>query len=551
MRLKRHESLMSNLPTVPVWHQGNSARTTYRVAPQNIERVICHRLKNDIEQYLIRWRSEDKSRPLLSWHSLDVLAECLAHVQVYLSKVTSRLHVHDGVSTSETTSRSVSRKRKSPGAEPGSLWWGQPLNKEKHGLDVVISAISSSASERSSTPSSGIESSDVFNCSFEKRAGYLVAKPVKDLTKLSLPTRQMKDEAKNTPMTQAEHAIRQRFLEMLKESPGICLENNVDSTTPSLNFQFIDGYVFNEGVQPLGDEFVVGCEKPCKPHMGGNCGCEYTAKCACLEFAAVDEDTLARKGGQEHEEYQRLKEENGGMQPMTTPGLNPPKRFPYKKGVAGVPNTLQPFYLEQRFPIYECNLKCNCGPICKSRLVQKGRQVWLTIFKTPDRGWGVRTNENLIRGEFIDVYLGEVLTNGEAQRREERARKSGKDKASYLYALDKFIGDDPGLDENTCHVVDGEYMGNVTRFMNHSCEPNCRQYTVSLNKNDIWVYNVAFFAYRDIAMGEELTFDYLDQDEQEEDEVLRMRQEEALDPNNNEKKSCNCGASKCRGYLWT
>ena len=93
-------------------------------------------------------------------------------------------------------------------------------------------------------------------------------------------------------------------------------------------------------------------------------------------------------------------------------------------------------------------------------------------------------------------------------------------------------------------------MGNATRFINHSCEPNCRQYTVSHNKYDLRVYNLAFFAYKEIPAGTELTFDYLDKDEEEEEDVLRKREEAMADPANEDKRPCNCGASKCRGYLW-
>jgi histone-lysine N-methyltransferase SUV39H len=166
---------------------------------------------------------------------------------------------------------------------------------------------------------------------------------------------------------------------------------------------------------------------------------------------------------------------------------------------------------------------------------------------TENRGWGVRCNEDLIKGEFIDVYLGEVLTNEETTERESKA---GADKASYLYNLDKFVGDDPALTLQTCYVVDGQYMGNATRFINHSCEPNCRQYTVSHNKYDLWVYNLAFFACENIPKGEELTFDYKDKDEEEEEDVVARREAAFADPRKKHLRRCNCGARKCRGYLW-
>lgn len=354
----------------------------------------------------------------------------------------------------------------------------------------------------------------------------------------------MKEHAAATPgpIAAAERLIRDAFLEKLRYVPGVYLQNEVDSTTPSLDFKFIDKFILRKGVYAADPETNPGCQLKCKPNMGGNCGCEYTRDCECLEYAAVDEERLAKKFPEMNARYLEEKEAGGFVD---TEGL--PKRFPYSKPQPGTVQTLNKFYLEERHPIYECNDNCNCGPNCKTRLVNKGRHVDLTIFKTANRGWGVYCNENLIRGEFIDVYLGEVLTNEETSRREDAA---DSDKGSYLYSLDKFVGDDPQLTDKTCFVVDGQYMGNATRFINHSCEPNCRQYTVSYNKYDLRFYNLAFFAYENIPAGTELTFDYVDKDEEEEEDVLRKREAAMRDPENEDKRPCNCSASKCRGYLW-
>lgn len=60
-------------------------------------------------------------------------------------------------------------------------------------------------------------------------------------------------------------------------------------------------------------------------------------------------------------------------------------------------------------PIYECNSKCRCGPDCANRVVQKGIQYDLCIFKTANgRGWGVRTLQRIYKNSFVMEYLGEV-----------------------------------------------------------------------------------------------------------------------------------------------
>ncbi|EME50278.1 SET-domain-containing histone methyltransferase-like protein [Dothistroma septosporum NZE10] len=358
----------------------------------------------------------------------------------------------------------------------------------------------------------------------------------------------MIEVARRTPVSQAESAIRHKFMHMLRKVKGVELENKVDTTTPSLNFTFVNDYVLRDGIYSQPPGTFEGCVRKCKPDMGQNIGCEYTALCECLEYAAVDEKSLQKKDPHLHLQYMSAK---AAGQTIDTTGM--PKRFPYKKasGDSKRPQTLQTFYRQERFPIYECNDNCRCGPICKSRVVQKGRKVPLTVFKTPNRGWGVYCSEDLIQGEFIDTYLGEVITNAEADKRE---GKSGKEKNSYFYWLDKFLGDPldgaQELTEEMCYVVDGQYMGNVTRFINHSCEPNCRQYTISYNKNDIRLYSLAFFAYEDIPAGTELTFDYQDEDEVEYEAAVQRREEAECKPESKGRVRCSCGAPKCRGFLW-
>lgn len=360
----------------------------------------------------------------------------------------------------------------------------------------------------------------------------------------TLPTRNMLGEAARTPTPQAEAAVRDAFHQKLRSLPEVFLENKLDSSTPSLSFKFIKDYITGDGVYRADPETFEGCQKPCKPHMGQHCGCEYTALCTCLEYAAVNEPKLEKDKPEVYEQYVTARA-NGDY--IDTTGW--PKRFPYHKAKGEQnPQTLVEFYLNSRNPIYECNKNCNCGPVCKSRVVQKGRRVPLTIFKTANRGWGLKCQEDLLHGEFIDTYLGEIITNEEADRRESQA--DTKEKASYLYSLDKFVGDDPDLTTDNCYVVDGQYMGGPTRFINHSCEPNCRQFTVSYNKHDLRVYDLAFFAIEFIPKGTELTFDYMDAEEEEEEDALRRREQAANDPKNLDKVPCNCGARKCRGYLW-
>ena len=53
-------------------------------------------------------------------------------------------------------------------------------------------------------------------------------------------------------------------------------------------------------------------------------------------------------------------------------------------------------------------------------------------------------------------------------------------------------------------VIDATRMGGWARFINHSCDPNCRVEKWDVNGEE----RCAIFALRDIVAGEELTFDY-------------------------------------------
>ena len=110
-------------------------------------------------------------------------------------------------------------------------------------------------------------------------------------------------------------------------------------------------------------------------------------------------------------------------------------------------------------PIFECNSKCSCPYDCANRVVQYGRQIPLCIFRTSNgRGWGVKTLEPIKANTFITEYVGEVITNEEAERRGRQYDKKG---ATYLFDLDFD-------DENTAFTIDAAKMGNISHFFNHS-----------------------------------------------------------------------------------
>ncbi|KAL4755041.1 hypothetical protein BDW72DRAFT_200396 [Aspergillus terricola var. indicus] len=223
-------------------------------------------------------------------------------------------------------------------------------------------------------------------------------------------------------------------------------------------FEFINEYKLREGVAPISKEFQSGC------------GCETIClpdRCQCL---AQEEDSEERIIA-----YKRAPD-------------NP--RF----------MVLRPEFMKRTSMIFECNSLCGCEDKCWNRVIQLGRTIRLEIFHTGARGFGLRSPDPIRAGQFIDLYLGEVITTSKADQREKIA--NARNAPSYLFNLDFLV------DDESSYVVDGANYGAATRFINHSCNPNCRMFAVSRTHGDDYLYDLAFFALRDIKPGTELTFDY-------------------------------------------
>lgn len=60
--------------------------------------------------------------------------------------------------------------------------------------------------------------------------------------------------------------------------------------------------------------------------------------------------------------------------------------------------------------IYECNSRCKCKKNCLNRVVQHSLEMKLQVFKTSNRGWGLRCVNDIPKGAFICIYAGHLLT---------------------------------------------------------------------------------------------------------------------------------------------
>ncbi|XP_016911060.1 histone-lysine N-methyltransferase EHMT2 [Apis cerana] len=164
--------------------------------------------------------------------------------------------------------------------------------------------------------------------------------------------------------------------------------------------------------------------------------------------------------------------------------------------------------------LFECNPACDCNRItCNNRVIQHGLTQRFQLFRTKGKGWGLRTLRHIPKGSYVCEYVGEIISDSEADHREDD---------SYLFDLDNRDGE--------TYCIDARRYGNIARFINHSCAPNLLPVRVFVEHQDLHFPRIAFFANRDIEADEELGFDY-----GEKFWIIKCKS-----------FTCTCGAENCR-----
>lgn len=87
--------------------------------------------------------------------------------------------------------------------------------------------------------------------------------------------------------------------------------------------------------------------------------------------------------------------------------------------------------------------------------------------------------------------------------------------------------------ENSPYAINGERKGNIGRFLNHSCDPNCFAQNVFVDSHDLRFPWLAFYSLRHIPALSEICWDY----------------HYDIESVKNRKIKCYCGAFNCRGRL--
>ncbi|XP_066157816.1 histone-lysine N-methyltransferase Set2 [Euwallacea fornicatus] len=167
-----------------------------------------------------------------------------------------------------------------------------------------------------------------------------------------------------------------------------------------------------------------------------------------------------------------------------------------------------------RLLMIECGDLCQVRNRCTNKRFQKSLFAPVEVFKTEKKGLGLRAAANIAYGEFIIEYVGEVVNPEEFDK---RAEVYSKDKNIHFYFMSL----------RADAIIDATTKGNISRFINHSCDPNA--------ETEKWTVNgelrIGFFSTRTILAGEEITFDY------------------RFQRYGKEAQRCYCEAATCRGWL--
>lgn len=143
----------------------------------------------------------------------------------------------------------------------------------------------------------------------------------------------------------------------------------------------------------------------------------------------------------------------------------------------------------------------------------KFRKKLLKFGKSEIHDWGLFAMEPIAADEMVIEYVGQKVRPFLADYREQKYQKRGIG-SSYLFRIDL---------EN---IVDATHCGNLARFINHSCNPNCYAKIITIESQK----KIVIYSKRDIKVDEEITYDY-------------------KFPLEEEKIACLCGDVQCKGFL--
>ncbi len=159
-----------------------------------------------------------------------------------------------------------------------------------------------------------------------------------------------------------------------------------------------------------------------------------------------------------------------------------------------------------------CAHVMNCDNRCFStKLIHN-----LKVYNDGNKGFGIKIQVHVPANSFIIEYVGEVIcTDQMNQQMVIQRREKPDDHNFYIMSFEKGF------------YIDGKLKGNESRFINHSCDPNCKVERWNVQGRT----RIGIFAIKDLLAGDFLSYDYR----------LETPEESIF--------GCECGSINCRGTL--
>ncbi|KAK8716906.1 hypothetical protein V6N13_044197 [Hibiscus sabdariffa] len=180
--------------------------------------------------------------------------------------------------------------------------------------------------------------------------------------------------------------------------------------------------------------------------------------------------------------------------------------------------------IEAKHVVFECGPNCGCGPSCVNRTSQRGLRYRLEVFRTPKKGWAVRSWDFIPAGAPVCEYIGELTRTEELDNVSENnyifdidclqtmRGLGGRERRQQDGSLPVIQNEDKVDEQRSENVpefcIDAGSIGNIARFINHSCEPNLFIQCVLNSHQDVKLARVMLFAADNIPPLQELTYDY-------------------------------------------
>ncbi|KIR51778.1 histone-lysine N-methyltransferase SUV39H [Cryptococcus gattii Ru294] len=272
----------------------------------------------------------------------------------------------------------------------------------------------------------------------------------------------------------------------MEESGGddIKVTNDVDAAggPPDFEFVYSDTMLYPDGIPPPELSLGCDCDGPCDPD---------SKTCTCVKRQELYFYDLGLKGF--------AYDENGKVR-------------------------------ENSASIWECNELCGCPPECMNRVIQRGRarDTGIEIFKTKEKGWGIRARSFIPSGTYIGSYTGELIREAESERRGVTYAAIGR---TYVFDLDGWQIRHPPeglekIDKRAAELAEAvkmrakaamresqedaynAYSVDAFHYGNHSCDPNLAITQAYVKDFHPERPLLVIFTRRDIKKHEELCISY-------------------------------------------